>query len=79
MKCRRAVMSVDDFEGQDSPLLTVMKHYGDPMTRDYYIAVAYLGTIDPDGPFPDDVEESWPEQFRRTTLVETPTVSDEIQ
>ena len=79
MKKPKAVRFTDELEGQDSPVLAVMKYYGSPLTRDEYVAVAYLGTLSPDDPVPEEVEETWPEQFRRKTLVEAPPLSAKIQ
>jgi hypothetical protein len=76
---KRDLMFADEFECQDSPVLAVLKYYGSPLTRDEYVAVSYLGKVGPDDPVPDDVEETWPEQFRRKTLVEMPTLSAKIQ
>jgi hypothetical protein len=79
MKKPKAVRFTDEMEGQDSPVLAVLKHYGSPLTRDEYLAVSYLGEVDPDEEIPDDVEETFPEQFRRKTLIDTPPVSEKIQ
>ena len=79
MTKRHAVIFADELECQDSPVLAVLKHYGSPLTRDEYLAVCYLGEVDPDEEIPDEIEETWPEQFRRKTLVETPPVSEKIQ
>jgi hypothetical protein len=76
---RRAIISTDELESQDSPVLAVLKHYGSPLTREEYLAVSYLGEVDPDEEIPDDVEETFPEQFRRVTLRDTPPVSEKIQ
>jgi hypothetical protein len=54
-----------------------MKYYGSSLTRDEYLAVSYLGRAGPDDNIPVDVEETFPEQFRRVTL-ETPAVSKEV-
>ena len=79
MKKPKAVRFTDELEGQDSPVLAVLKHYGSPLTREEYLAVCYLGEVDPDEEIPDDVEETFPEQFRRKMLVEMPTLSAKIQ
>jgi len=79
MTKRKAVMSADELEFQDSPVLAVMKHYGSPLTRDEYLAVCYFGTVGPDDKIPVDVEETFPGQFRRVTLLETPAAPDRIQ
>src|SRR6266536_3223060 len=72
MRKRKAVRFVEEMDGQNSPVLAVLKHYGSPLTREEYLTVSYLGEVDPDEEIPDDVEERFPEQFRRVTLVETP-------
>lgn len=79
MTKHRAIMWADELECQDSPVLAVLKYYGAPLTRDEYLAVCYLGEVNPDEEIPDDVEETWPEQFRRKTLIETPPVSEKVQ
>jgi hypothetical protein len=76
---KRKQMSLNELECQDSPVLAVMKYYGSPPTRDEYLAVSYLGTVGPDDKIPADVEEMFPEQFRRVTLLDTPAASDKIQ
>ena len=79
MRKPKAVIFADELEGQDSPVLAVLKYYGSPLTREEYIAVCYLGGVDPEEEIPVAVEETFPEQFRRKTLVETPPVSDKVQ
>ena len=79
MKKPKAVRFTDELEGQDSPVLAVLKHYGSPLTREEYLNVCYLGEVDPDGEIPDDVEATFPEQFRRVTLIDTPPVSEKVQ
>ena len=79
MTNRKAIIFADELECQDSPVLSVLKHYGSPLTREEYLAVSYLGEVDPDEEIPDDVEETFPEQFRRVTLLETPAVSKKVQ
>ncbi len=79
MKKPKAVRFRDELEGQDSPVLAVMKYYGSPLTREEYLAVAYLGEVDPEEEIPEDVEETFPEQFRHKTLLDTPLVSEKIQ
>lgn len=76
---RRAVTSTDELEGQDSPVLAVLRHYGSPLTREEFLIVSYLGEVDPDEEIPEDVEATFPEQFRRKTLVETPPLSEKVQ
>jgi len=72
-------MSAGELESQDSPVLAVMKYYGSPLTRDEYLAVSYLGAVSPKDEIPADVEETFPEQFRRATLLDSPAVSKEVQ
>ena len=79
MKKPKAVRFIEELEGQDSPVLAVLKHYGSPLTREEYLAVSYLGRVSPEEEIPADVEETFPEQFRRKTLVETPPVSEKVQ
>ena len=79
MEKPKAVRFTDELEGQDSPVLAVLKHYGSPLTREEYLAVSYLGEADPEEEIPAAVEETFPEQFRRKTLVEMPTLSAKIQ
>ena len=78
MRKPKAVTFAEELEGQDSPVLAVLRHYGSPLTREEYLAVSYLGEVDPDEEIPEDVEETFPEQFRRVTLLETPPASDRI-
>jgi hypothetical protein len=79
MKKPNAVSFVEEMEGQDSPCLTAMKYYGVPLTREEFICFSYLGEVDPEEEIPAEVEETFPEQFRRKTLVETPPASESIQ
>jgi hypothetical protein len=76
---KRKPMFAGELECQHSPVLTVLKYYGSPLTRDEYLAVSYLGKVGPDNKIPVDVEETFPEQFRRVTLLETPQATDKIQ
>jgi hypothetical protein len=76
---KRDLMITDALEGQDSPVLAVLKYYGSPLTRDEYLAVSYLGKVGPEDKIPADVEETFPEQFRRVTLLENPPASEEVQ
>ena len=79
MRKTKAVTFAEELEGQDSPVLAVLKHYGSPLTREEYLAVSYLSEVDPEEEIPVAVEETFPEQFRRETLIETPPVSEKIQ
>jgi hypothetical protein len=76
---KRKQLSADELECQDSPVLAVMKYYGSPLTRDEYLAVSYLGKVGPEDEIPVAVEETFPEQFRRRTLVDTPPMSEKVQ
>jgi hypothetical protein len=76
---KRKTMFADELESQDSPMLAVLKHYGSPLNRDEYLAVSYLGRVSPEQEIPVDVEETFPEQFRRVTLLKTPPASEEVQ
>jgi hypothetical protein len=62
---------------ESSPLTDVMEFYGVEMTREEYIATNYLG--EPDDCIPVDVEATFPSQFRRSTLLETPAESEWLQ
>lgn len=66
-------------EGQDSAVLALMEYYGAEMTREEYILTNYLGEVGPDEAIPADVEATFPEQFRRETLLETPPASEKVQ
>ena len=79
MTRRRAIRFVEEMEGQDSPVLAVLKYYGSPLTREEYLTVSYLGEVDPEDDIPEDIEETFPEQFRRKTLLETPSLSVKVQ
>jgi len=79
MRKPKAVTFAEEPEGQDSPVLAVLKHYGSPLIREEYLAVSYLGEVNPEEEIPVAVEETFPEQFRRKTLVETPSVSEKVQ
>lgn len=76
---RRAITTTDELECQDSPVLAVLRHYGSPETREEYLAVSYLGEVDPEDEIPVEVEKTFPEQFRRKTLIETPPASEKVQ
>jgi hypothetical protein len=76
---KRKTMFADELECQHSPVLAVLKYYGSPLTRDEYLAVSYFGKVSPEDEIPADVEETFPEQFRRATLLDTPAVSKKVQ
>ena len=62
---------------ESSPLTDAMEYYEDDMTRENYVATNYLG--EPDDCIPVDVEATFPSQFRRSTLLETPAASEWLQ
>lgn len=64
---------------ESSSLTDAMEAYEDEMTRENYIATNFLGEVGPDDEIPADVEEAFPEQFRRATLLKTPSASDRVQ
>ena len=77
MKKPRAVRFTDELEGQDSPVLSVLKYYGSPLTREEFLSLHYMGEI-PELIDPEE-EADFPEQFRRVTLLETPPASEKLQ
>lgn len=64
---------------ESSPLTDAMEYYGAEMTRDEYVATNYVGEVQPHDAIPADVEATFPVQFRRETLLETPPASDKVQ
>lgn len=70
-------MMAEELDGQDSPVLAAMDYYDAEMTREEYIATNYVG--EGPGAIPGDVEATFPAQFRRATLLQTPPASEEIQ
>ena len=66
---------------ESSPLTDAMEYYEDDMTRENYIATNYLGEPDDvaDDCIPVDVEATFPSQFRRSKLLETPAASEWLQ
>lgn len=76
---RKRVVCREELDGQDSPVLVVMEYYGAEMTREEYIQTNYLGEVGPDTAIPAEVEETFPEQFRRSTLLETAAASAKLQ
>ena len=80
-KPKAVTFFADELEGQDWPptcaVLKDLRITADPIRM--YIALCYLGGVDPEEEIPVAVEEPFPEQFRRKTLVETPPVSDKVQ
>jgi hypothetical protein len=52
MTRHKAVIFADELEGQDSPVLAVLKYYGSPLNREEFIAVSYLGEVDPEDEIP---------------------------
>jgi hypothetical protein len=79
MRKLKALRFVEEVDDQDSPVLAVLNHHGSPLNREEYLAVCYLGEVDPDEEIPDDVEETFPEQFRRVTLRDTSPASEKVQ
>jgi hypothetical protein len=76
---RKTVMFAGEMDRQDSPVLALMEYYGAEMTRDEYLATNCLGGVESGGTIPDHIEETLPEQFRRATLSETPSATEEVQ
>jgi hypothetical protein len=64
---------------ESSPLTDVMEYYDAEMTREEYVRTAFVGTVDPEKVIPACVEATFPVQFRRTTLLETPPQSERVQ
>jgi hypothetical protein len=64
---------------QSSPLTDAMEYYDAEMTREEYIQTNYLGGVAPGDDIFENVEGDWPEQFRRTCLLDTAPASDKIQ
>lgn len=62
-----------------SPLTDLMEYYDAEMTREEYILTSYLGEVRRDDLIPFDIEATFPEQFRRATLIETKCISDTAQ
>ena len=67
----------DELEGQDSPVLAVLKYYGSPLTRDEYLAVFYMGDVPDVIPAEDECE--LPDQFQLATVLEMPMLTDKVQ
>ena len=79
MTRRKTVMFADELDGQDSPVLAAMEYYEADLDRNEYVLTCYLGEIASDEVIPSDVQVTFPAQFRRRTLLETPPASDEVQ
>ena len=62
---------------ESSPLTDAMEYYDAEITREEFVATNYMGEV-PDA-IPADVEATFPVQFRRATLLETPLASDKFQ
>jgi hypothetical protein len=60
MRKPKAVIFAEELEGQDSPLLAVLKHYGAPLSREEFIGLNYLGEVDPDEEIPEDCRGDLP-------------------
>jgi hypothetical protein len=76
---RRSVMLVDEMDGQDSAVLAVMEYYDAEITRDEYILTNYVGAVTPEEDIPAAEEATFPEQFRRRTLLDTRPASEGVQ
>ena len=74
---KRSVTFAHELEDQFSPVLAAMKEVDAPLTRDEYLSWNYLGKVPDD--IPENVDETFPVQFRRATLLDTPPVSERIQ
>jgi hypothetical protein len=72
-------MLADEMEGQESAVLAVMEYYDAEMTREEYVLTNYLGAVTPDEDIPASVEATFPEQFRRATLLDRRPASDRAQ
>ncbi|HTC49279.1 MAG TPA: hypothetical protein VK722_18300 [Candidatus Aquilonibacter sp.] len=64
---------------ESSPLTDVMEYYDAEMTRDEYVLTNFVGEVEPDAFIPVDVEATFPAQFRRRTLLDTPSASNSVQ
>jgi len=73
----KAVISADELECQESPVLAVLKHYGSPLTREEFLSLHFMGEV-PEFIDPEE-EADFPEQFRLVTLLETPHASEKVQ
>jgi hypothetical protein len=78
-RVRRSVMLADEMEGQESAVLAVMEYYDAEMTREEYVLTNYLGAVTPEEDITAAVEATFPEQFRRKTLLDTQPASDRAQ
>jgi hypothetical protein len=77
---RKTVMLAEELDGQNSAVLAAMRYYDDEITRENFILTNYpFGEVGPDDDISEEVEEDWPEQFRRATLIETPPASEKVQ
>ena len=79
LRTRKRVVCREELDGQDSPVLALREYYAAEITRDEYIKTNYLGEVGPNTAISADVEVTFPEQFRRSTLIETPPVSAKPQ
>lgn len=65
----RKPMSRDTMANQNSPTLALLRESGEPVTREEFLSLYFLGdvpdTIDP------ETEAEFPEQFRLSTLEES--------
>jgi hypothetical protein len=74
---KRSVLFAHELDSQFSPVLAAMKEVGAPLTRDEYLSMNFFGKVPDD--IPEDVEETFPIQFQRATLLETPPISEKVQ
>jgi hypothetical protein len=66
-------------DGQNSPILAVMECYDVEMTREEYILTNYVGAVTPEEDIPAAVEATFPEQFRRRTLLDAQPAPEGVQ
>ncbi len=43
MRRPKAVFFAEELEGQDSPVLAVLKHYRSPLTREEFLSLHFMG------------------------------------
>ena len=75
----RSVMLAEEMAGQESAVLAAMEAYDAEITRDEYILTNYVGAVTPEEDIPAAVEATFPEQFRRRTLLDTRPASKGVQ
>lgn len=79
MKTPRRVMLAEELDEQGSPVLAAMEYYDAEMTREEYVRTNYVGEVGPSDHIPTDVEATFPAQFRRKALLDSPSVSVRLQ